>query len=422
MTITRTYYFKIIPHWTIDRYNDTPVPSVFHSSNFDSTSPAQFNSKTSTAMPGWRYKIRHHMSATTGRTINRFSSSGGHGQIVVEFFHTTSPKGKTFASDYWSGHIIYPSSYPSLPSSSAAADNDARMKFYKRAKQAQTAFNGLTFLGELGETLRMIKSPGKALRKGLDDYVKHVKKRVRRAKRSNLNRIVSETWLEHIFGWQPLISDIKDAGSALNRRLDRFASSYTIVSGSGVDETASFDATLNTNEDVWLQYVTRRLHRTICSVRYKAEFRSVNENPVRADMNLFGASWGDIIPTAWELIPYSFLVDYFTNIGDVLNSWSVRKGDIAWCNQTVRNRGIRTLSELRLNKAYTQSAVTAFLQWQSAYISTSPFRSVREQITRGASIPGYPDFRIEIPGLSTKWINMSALVASRNRTRRQMFR
>ena len=168
--------------------------------------------------------------------------------------------------------------------------------------------------------------------------------------------------------------------------------------------------------------MTRRLHRTICSVRYKAEFRSVNENPVRADMNLFGASWGDIIPTAWELIPYSFLVDYFTNIGDVLNSWSVRKGDIAWCNQTVRNRGIRTLSELRLNKAYTQSAVTAFLQWQSAYISTSPFRSVREQITRGASIPGYPDFRIEIPGLSTKWINMSALVASRNRTRRQMFR
>lgn len=422
MTITRSYRYRLIPRWTVDRYNETPVPVVFHSDNVDTAVATVFNSATSTAMPGWRTKISKHQSASTGRTIDRFKWYGGVGSIGVEFTHITSPKGKTNAGSIWSGQIIYPSSWPALPSSSAEADNEARMKFFKRAKNAQTAFSGLTFLGELRETLGMIRNPGRALRRGLDDYVETVNKRTRRAKRNSLNRIVSETWLEHVFGWSPLISDIKSAGDALNRRLNRFASSYTRISGSGKQEGASFDVNLLTNGDVWLEYVIRRLHRTSCRVRYVAEIRSVCENPIAADTRLFGVSWGDVVPTAWELIPYSFLVDYFTNIGDVLNAWSVRKGDIAWCNRTERLRGWRTLSELRLNKKYTETAVAQFYAWRSAWLSTSYFRSVREQITRGANQPGYPDFRLEIPGFSTKWINMSALVAARNRTRRQLFR
>lgn len=422
MTITRTYRYRLIPRYTIDRVNETSVPSVFHSDVVDNSVAAVFNSATSTAMPGWRRRISLHSSATTGRTIDRFKWYGGVGSAGVEFTHITSPKGKTNASDIWSGQFLYPTSWPSLPSDSSTADNEARMQFFKRAKNAQTAFSGLTFLGELRETLGMIRNPGRALRRGLDDYVKHVTKRARRAKKHSLNRIVSETWLEHVFGWQPLISDIKSAGDALNRRLNRFASSYTRISGKGRQESAAFDANLITLEDVWMQMVWRRLHRTYATVRYVAEIRSVCENPIRADMNLFGASWGDIIPTAWELIPYSFLVDYFTNIGDVLNAWSVRKGDIAWCNRTQRLRGTRVLTEKRLNKAYTESAVTNFYAWRSSWFDTSYYRTVREQIVRGANQPGYPSFRLEIPGMSTKWINMSALLASRNRTRRQLFR
>lgn len=422
MTITRTYRYRLIPRYTIDRFNDTPVPVVFHDEIVNNTIATVFNSLTSTAMPGWRRKISLHQSASTGRTIDRFKWYGGVGSIGVDFDHLTSPKGKTHASSIWSGQILCPSSWPTLPSSSSTADNMARMSFYKRAKNAQTAFSGLTFLGELRETLTMIRNPGRALREGLDDYVKHVTKRARRAKRNSLNRIVSETWLEHVFGWRPLISDIRSAGDALNRRLNRFMSSYTHISGKGSQEGASFDANQTLAGDVWLQFVYRRLHRTFASVRYVGEIRSVNENPIQADMNLFGVNWGDIIPTAWELIPYSFLVDYFTNIGDVLNSWSVRKGDIAWCNRTERLRGIRTLSELRLDKKYTENAVTTFLAWRGAWLDLSYFRAVRESITRGANQPDYPDFRLEIPGMSTKWINMSALLASRNRTRRQLFR
>lgn len=422
MTIVKSYRYRIIPRYNIYRYNDIAIPTEFNSDVQVTNVPVVFNTRDSTDGGNWRMKIRLHQDATTGRTIDRFKASGGVGSMGVEFVHFTTPKGLTNAGDIWSGHFIYPSSYPSLPSSSAIAENEARMKFFKQAKRAQTALSGMTFLGELGESLRMIRNPGRALRRGLDDYVNSVKKRTRRAKRSSLNRIVSETWLEHVFGWAPLIGDIKSAGEGLNRRLNRFMGSYTRISGRGQQESSAFDAALNTNEDVWLQYYTRRLHRTYSTVRYVAEIRSVCENPIKADMRLFGFDWREAVPTAWELLPYSFLLDYFSNIGDVLNAWSVRKGDIGWCNRTERLRSVRTLSELRLNKTYTQNAVTDFRSWRGSWLDTSYFRSVREQITRGANEPGYPSFRAEIPGFGTKWINMSALLASRNRTRRQLFR
>lgn len=424
MTISRSYRYKIIPRWNVHRYSDATIPpTVFDADDWDSTVAAVTNSADSTAMGNWRYRVRHHIGATTGRTIERFKWSGGIGSSVVEFYHTTFPKGKTFQSTVQSGQIFYPTTWPALPASSTAADNDARMKFFKRAKNAQTAFRGLTFLGELRETLGMIRNPARALRRGLDDYVKHVTKRARRANKRNLNRIVSETWLEHAFGWSPLISDIKAGGDALNRRLNRFQSSYTRITGRGQEDGYSLDGSyVATFADVYQRVLVRRLVRTYSSVRYTAEIRSVCDNPIQADMTLFGTNWREIIPTAWELIPYSFLLDYFTNIGDILDAWSVRRSDIAWCNKTERLRAVRTLSEKRHDRNWTETSVTNFQSWISDYIDTSYFRAVHDKIIRSANQPGYPTLRFEIPGFGSKWINMSALVASRNRTRRQLFR
>jgi len=36
----------------------------------------------------------------------------------------------------------------------------------------------------------------------------------------------------------------------------------------------------------------------------------------------FGLDLDDIAPTMWELVPYSFVVDWFCNISDILAAWS----------------------------------------------------------------------------------------------------
>jgi hypothetical protein len=419
MTKETTERYKFYPKTTIIRKNGSADEVI--ENHVKLTVPAVFNYETSDKVVGYREKIRRHQNATSTRLRDKWKWTGGTGDAGVQFFHLLSPGGKTFAYEIWSGAIFSPDTYPALPSTSAKAENEARMKFYRRAKEAQTAFRGLTTIGELRETLKMLRRPGRALRKGLDDYLGAVKKRTRRAKRSSYGDIVGGTWLEHAFGWRPLLSDIKSAGEALNRRLNRFMGHYTRVSGTGEERTSSFDATLTTYDDSWLQFVFRRLHRTSVSVRYYGEVRSVCENPVEADMRLFGTNFEEIVPTAWELIPYSFLVDYFTNIGDVLDAWSVRRSDIAWSARVEKLSNQRTFSELRLNKTYTQNAVNNFISWHSSWINLSPYKVVRSRTERAPTTVPLPSIQMEIPGMGTKWINMTALLASRNRTRRQLF-
>jgi hypothetical protein len=268
----------------------------------------------------------------------------------------------------------------------------------------------------------MLRDPGKSLRRGLDDYLKNVTKRSRRAKRSSLNRIVSETWLEHAFGWQPFISDIKSAGEGLNRRLNRFAGNYTRIYATGVTDEAEFYALGSDTVQPFLRIHSRVVDHRSASVRYYGQVRSVCENPIQADMTLFGANFREIIPTAWELIPYSFLVDYFSNIGDILDAWSLRKSDIAWAGRSIRLLAIRSWSEMPwISSTYTPSVVAGFVKWISREANVSFYRSVKRSIVRSNIIPALPSLQLEIPGFNSKWINMSALLFARNRTRRQLF-
>lgn len=386
---------------------------------FGGTTLTLTSTKTSGENPRWRSQVRAHRSAGTNRVITVYRQRGGYGSAINRWYRTINGA----LVEQWSeehGQVLWATAAPTIPGTSTVADNHARMRFYKEAKSAQTGFRGLTSLGELRETLRMIRRPGKALRDGLDDYLKNVKKRSRRAKKSSLNKIVAETWLEHAFGWQPLISEITDACVTLNRRRYRYSGNYTRIVGYGEDRTDTFGPSLDARTDQFMRIYTRYMHVTNVSVKYYGEVRSVCENPIEADMTLFGANWRELVPTAWELMPWSFLADYFTNIGDILDSWSVRKSDISWAGKSVKQSQVRTLSEVYNSKSYVES-VTPVTAWIENSINTSPLRLSVDKITRSNHTPELPSLQLEIPGLGTKWINMSALLLARNRTRRQLF-
>lgn len=402
--------------------NETMTPKV--NVKVQLTNQVGTNSKTSVENPKWRDQVRRHQNATTGRSIQNYSFGGGHGEFSVDFFRFT-----TFVETHSSsnGTLIYCPS-PTSPLSLATADQKARMKFLKRSKAAQTAFRSFTFLGELTETLRMIRRPGQGLRRGLDDYLRTVKKRSRSVSKrtprkrrvSVLNSIVAETWLEHVYGWAPFISDARSAADGLNRRLERYKGSYTRVSGSGSEETYGFQW-LPTKELYALQYQWGVDAFRRSDVKYYGEIKSVCENPIQADMTLFGATWREIIPTAWELIPYSFVVDYFTNVGDVLDAWSIRSSDFAWVSKNTKQR-IRYLSTQHTWYPSFTQAIPGFRGWISSSFDVGQAVAKYKDIQRNATTPPLPKLSWEIPGLGTKWINLSALAVAKNRTRRQLFR
>jgi hypothetical protein len=124
--------------------------------------------------------------------------------------------------------------------------------------------------------------------------------------------------------------------------------------------------------------------------------------------NLFGFNPSEFVPTAWELIPYSFLADYFTNIGDILDSWAYGRGNLSWSN--------RTQIQETNNSYFGPVKLEPFLSYATVqqYISAPPAVFTHRKISRASYLGNFvPQFQTEIPGMSTKWINLAALLASK---------
>jgi len=126
--------------------------------------------------------------------------------------------------------------------------------------------------------------------------------------------VASDLWLGYSFGVAPLTNDIASLAVALttDRNLSakrkKFAASYSRDYG-------TTSVTLSGSE---------ALHRTYTRhVQSKSGLETLL-TPVQygADTSRLGLDWSNVLPAVWEAIPYSFLVDYFTNAGDVISAYS----------------------------------------------------------------------------------------------------
>jgi len=118
-------------------------------------------------------------------------------------------------------------------------------------------------------------------------------------------------WLEYHFGWEPLIKDI---GNTIDILQQPVPGGVVSVKGRKIEIEERFFQTINNS---FKEYQIRELKG---SVRAKAgvEFYVTDSDAYLANRMGFVSPLGVV----WELIPYSFVIDWFTNVGDFLNQWS----------------------------------------------------------------------------------------------------
>lgn len=153
----------------------------------------------------------------------------------------------------------------------------------------------------------------KALRKGdFRRFLRELSCDPKRKHRSTVRTASNEAsgiWLEYWFGWSPTVQDIGSAAMALGVNPVLASVRERGTSGFHIQEVRSIS--INGNA---------RQHSTVVHglVRQGAEFRLTNEN-------LFLASrLGLVNPVAiaWELVPFSFVVDWFTKFGSYLEGFT----------------------------------------------------------------------------------------------------
>lgn len=306
--------------------------------------------RTGVSMPNWREKIAKGENATTPLTARWDAGTSTYGSCMLKFYGLQwQPLAYAGHSHVTLGNLQRTGDTTlnaRLPLSAATdptyADNMARAKFYKALRRMEVQWSAPTFLGELGESLRMLRRPANALFRGSLGYLSALE-RARRGNPRYWARTAGDLWLEYSFGWVPLINDTKEAYDAY-RSLVNGGTKKTVLSkgfSHEVDASSTLSAAdrgvtykaFQTPFHYWYCNNAKRNERIV--VRYKAKIEETVEATELPSRAIFGFVPNEFVPTAWELLPWSFLIDYFTNVGDILNAWVTDSKRVAFVNKSV---------------------------------------------------------------------------------------
>lgn len=147
-------------------------------------------------------------------------------------------------------------------------------------------------------------------------------------------------WLEWSYGWYPLITDIHAIQAIVLRDLQRGCPVHaTAKSGSSTQISTVWG---NRQEDMILKWSSR------------TAFKGHVENPMHADLNDLGLL--DPVPVAWEVLPWSFAVDWLLPIGSTLQASTAACGlafDSGWTSTRSSYKFTSTLIAEHVNDAWS---------------------------------------------------------------------
>lgn len=392
------------------------VTTLFGEDIIEYDNPYQVNWSDSVTfgenVPDWRKRLREGLNATTSMSGIRHSI-----RVVPGLHHAKRNFGAVTAvklSGLIGCSLMGPD--PVIGDvSSADADNFALGKFAQKVVNAQAAIQGGVVLGELRQTLQTIRNPARGLRRLVDDWT-DIARRIRAARRlgplsSHIKRVtenLADAWLEVQFGWKPLLNDIRNADLALHKyNVGQSVVTRRITSAHTITGNHSYSA--SDHEALGARYDSVVQGRKDVTVIYRGAVRLEARDPKVMDPALFGFSPEQFLPTIYELAPWSFLIDYFSNIGGVVYGLSTLGTDLAWCNLTVR----RTSHVDQWTTPTTTVDGVTVVHVPSKVISETV--SVQRDTYNGLLIPSVS---FKIPGFrSLKWLNIAALVANRRSDR-----
>jgi len=411
------------------------VISLSYTKRTGSTSLAEINEVTISSLDGGQNKVRYAASTVQNgavitydpysipnhkELISRGQYAGSDLYVSAERYQGSNIRLAYSGSGKYPGdsHTQYsgggldgdPGVYltrPPAPSLEdiSKVDNKARTRMASQVAGIQHSFQGGVFLGELGEAIQQIRHPLKSLTEGLSSYLKHASSRASKQRTiPRRNKAVADTWLEFQYGWLPLIQDIKDGAKALANlayrppRRRAYANAAEPISSSSSEGSVTIGGSTFT-------YLIKN------EVKLSAIYRAVVSLPSdrQTAIDDFGVGFRSFVPTVWNLIPYSFIADYFTNIGDIADSLSINYSGVRFATRGLRCDSVSTLTVT----SYLCGGVTTswMLDRQQSISLAGPAvwtRTLMERKLYNASFT--PSFQFEAPSLlSKKWINLAAL-------------
>lgn len=388
------------------------------------------NTRTGQKVPDYKAKIAAGTQAGSPFSLDASTFSVWDEGAIS--YSSRSPPGNppVSYSETWSG-MNDPKPSPvllHLATSEAKATAIALKKTYDKVRSEYQHMNSPAVLAEIVDVLRQFGSPFRSI----VDLTNRRLNRLELAKRGlsgstafkriKWHEIVASTYLEWSFGLAPLLGDTKNAAEALARlhaESEGFLRHRAKVVGRGLDELKEVTgSTASRPVGCWYAMVDTKVSKTTeCRVQYVV---GLNDS-LRADLGsndrllqLLGFDHANWIPGLWEAVPWSWLVDYFSNVQNILDASVTKTSAIAWINKTVTNRTELTmLQPVNVKATVAQDKADGRA---STLVSGHAGRYTQVRTTMVRTQPaslGVPPLVFEVPSSAKKLANMAAVLISR---------
>lgn len=284
--------------------------------------------------PNWKELWRHgiatvnpmeHCSVFYFRNTGNYLMKRVNRSSTQPYYYTghqnsgTNVIGDSYASNSWN--------YPSQPSIDDSIIAEAIQEAWSKVSLQDTM--ALATAAELSKTLDFLLSTMRKVWKiyrsvrkldvlGVAASVSNLtKKQISSITKTSVKE-VANAYMEARYALRPLMYDIRNTMEAV---ADKVPAKYTTF------RAYKADIAEVTDSNFLLREVTGDYRMTGTSVANRSlEVRAGVLTMVEA-FNAF-ARWGcgDILQTAWELVPFSFIVDWFFQVGKLISSWAPKIG------------------------------------------------------------------------------------------------
>lgn len=327
----------IIRNFHSSKYTRTDLAGLLDGGSFDtSQNLGVYNTKIGTSVPGWRYLVARHSDASSAYDRKIFGVLGYPSCKANASGYVSWPPTPPFHR--YEGSSLYMSwvQNPFLwvnDTDDAVVRDIALAKLKGKINRASTSFNVLVPMVELRELRGLVR--------GMADHSIWMVRRLLDIKRGAILRgpkwgakkRAGDAWLTWSFGMKPMMSDAEKLATAIAGYLSkdpeniRVQGSHSKVWYGGTNTSGVTAGVFNG--------VTRYWHDIVHELRYvysAGVFPDVKSGNDYAALNHFGLTIPGLIPTAWELTAFSWLVDYFTTTGAFLEDvFSATNNQTIYC-------------------------------------------------------------------------------------------
>lgn len=371
----------------------------------------------------WRARMSRHQCVTTSLVANEdvFHYEPGESFVMRSDLQCTPNKPNAVTRHY--GHVFRLNATTDVqgdPSglSATVALNRAKQAYQKDFLRKRNRLQSLVNVNERAEMVRMVQGAGSLLRRNVLDYIWDVTKRTQKVWKRGQTRhqrrrpvrealtVASDAWLQFQFGIRPLIGDLDTAANILNG--PRHRNLYNEVYGKGEEVVSLYRYSRSSNSGTHdLKWDVLKETKVTVVLQGKVNVGT----KYNGTMNKLGLTLSDFVPTVYECIPYSFLVDYFLNLGDVIEGYCMNWSGLLW-SQFVAVREITSWVDPSTCRnefpadAHTKAIFTSpgASGWNRKYVNRQQYQGSLQ-----------PSLEWRLPGVgSTKWCNVAALFGSAN--------